>query len=147
MSATEAPRSLLLVEDEMLLAMLIEHVLCDNGYRVLKAARLPAALRLVDTEHFDAALLDINLAGTEVFPLAEVLRARGIPFLFTSGYGDHGLPPAMRIDPRRTRHSPDLVRDLGNCSSVPRYRGWNSGTRIVFSGFLRRMAFHRPLVW
>jgi len=94
MSTTNAPRSLLVVEDEMLLAMLIEHVLCDAGYRVLKAARLPAALSLVDTERFDAALLDINLAGTQVFPLAEVLRARGIPFLFTSGYGDHGLPPA-----------------------------------------------------
>lgn len=94
MSATPAPRCLLLVEDEMLLAMLAELVLCEAGYRVLKAARLPAALRLAETEHVDAALLDINLAGTQVFPLAELLRARGIPFLFTSGYGEHGLPPA-----------------------------------------------------
>jgi len=99
MSATEGSCSLLLVEDEMLLAMLIEHVLCDSGYRVLKAARLPTALRLADTERFDAALLDINLAGTPVFPLAEVLRARGIPFLFTSGYGNHGLPPAYSEHP------------------------------------------------
>lgn len=82
----------LIVEDEMLLALLLEDLLTEAGYRVRKAARLPAALELAGTESFDAAVLDINLAGTQVFPVADVLRDRGIPFLFASGYGEKGLP-------------------------------------------------------
>lgn len=83
----------LIVEDEMALAMMLEDLLEDAGYRVLKAARLPAAVALAESAQIDAAILDINLAGTAVFPAADVLRRRGIPFVFTSGYGRDGLPP------------------------------------------------------
>ncbi len=86
----------LIVEDEMVLALMLDGILHDAGYRVLKAARLPAALELVDAERIDAAVLDINLAGTRVFPVADALRLRGIPFLFVSGYGDDGLPAEYR---------------------------------------------------
>ncbi|MEO6228351.1 MAG: response regulator [Thermomonas sp.] len=90
--------TILMVEDEMNLAMMLEDILGDAGYHVLKAARLPKALELVaqfylEGEHrIDAAILDINLAGVEVFPLAAVLLTRGVPLVFTSGYGKDGIP-------------------------------------------------------
>jgi CheY-like chemotaxis protein len=87
----------LLVEDEMLLAMLVEDILGDAGYAVVKAARVPRALALLDSgTHIDAAVLDINVSGSQVFPVAERLRADGIPFVFASGYGEGGLPIDFR---------------------------------------------------
>ena len=86
-------RCILIVEDEMFLALILEDVLEEAGFCVLKAARLPAALAFAESAEIDAAILDINLSGTEVFPAADALRRRGIPFLFTSGYGEDGLPP------------------------------------------------------
>lgn len=80
----------------MLLALMLEDALRDAGYRVLKAARLPMALELATTEAIDAAILDINLAGKEIFPVADELRRRGIGLIFTSGYGDNGLTAAYR---------------------------------------------------
>ncbi|MEO6263720.1 MAG: response regulator [Luteimonas sp.] len=91
--------TVLIVEDEMYLAMMAEDILLDAGHQVFKAARLPNALALAAAERFDAALLDINLAGVEVFPLAEELRRRGVPFTFTSGYGTNGIPPDYRDYP------------------------------------------------
>ncbi|CAN5626750.1 response regulator [soil metagenome] len=85
-------RCVLIVEDEMCLAMMIEDILARAGYVVLKAARLPAALALAGEECIDAAILDINLAGKLVFPVADALRRSGVPMLFTSGYGQDGLP-------------------------------------------------------
>jgi DNA-binding response OmpR family regulator len=93
MSASGGQRCVLIVEDEMALAMMLEDLLDDAGYRVIKAARLPAAVALAESAQIDAAILDINLGGTAVFPAAAVLRRRGIPFVFTSGYGSDGLPP------------------------------------------------------
>jgi len=91
--------TILMVEDEMNLAMMMEDILLDAGYHVLKAARLPKAQALAATEHVDVAILDINLAGVEVFPLAEDLRQRGVPFIFTSGYGADGIPADYRDCP------------------------------------------------
>ena len=86
------PVCALLVEDEALLAMMLEDILNDRGVDVLKAARVPAALQLVETRRIDVAILDISIAGKLVFPVADALRQAGIPILFTSGYGDDGLP-------------------------------------------------------
>jgi DNA-binding response OmpR family regulator len=86
----------LLAEDEMLLAMMLEDRLEHSGYHVIKAARLHACLELAESAPIDVAILDINLAGEESFPVATVLRRRNIPFLFSSGYGDDGLPEAWR---------------------------------------------------
>ena len=94
--------TILMVEDEMNLAMMLEDILEDAGYRVLKAGRLPQALEIVaqsgldEANRIDVAILDINLAGVQVFPLAEILRARGVPFVFTSGYGRDGIPEDYR---------------------------------------------------
>lgn len=87
-----APLRVLIVEDEMLPAMLLEAVVIDAGHDARKAARLPKAMELATAEHFDAAVLDVNLAGEPVFPLAALLRERGVPFLFASGYGEAGVP-------------------------------------------------------
>lgn len=93
MSDATRKRCILIVEDEMFLALILEDLLEEAGFCVLKAARLPAALAFAESAGIDAAILDINLAGTQVFPAADALRRRGIPFLFTSGYGEEGLPP------------------------------------------------------
>jgi DNA-binding response OmpR family regulator len=89
----------LLVEDEMCLAMMLQDLLEDAGYRVIKAARVAGAMKLAEDESIDAAILDVNLAGKEVFPVADELRRRGVPFMFASGYGERGLPGAFRDTP------------------------------------------------
>ncbi len=99
MTTPSTSHCVLLVEDEMCLAMMLQDVLEDAGYRVLKAARVSGALALAGTEAIDAAILDVNLAGKEVFPVADELRRRGVPFMFASGYGDRGLPSPFRGSP------------------------------------------------
>ena len=89
----------LLVEDEMCLAMMLQDLLEDAGYRVIKAARVPAALSMAEGEDIDAAILDVNVAGRDVFPVADELRRRGVPFMFASGYGDRGVPGEFREYP------------------------------------------------
>ena len=87
---------ILLAEDEMMLAMMLEDRLNASGYRVIKAARLAKCLELAESASIDLAILDINLAGEVSFPVALVLRRRGIPFVFSSGYDDQDLPEAWR---------------------------------------------------
>jgi DNA-binding response OmpR family regulator len=83
---------ILVAEDEMLVAMMMEDLLKQAGYRVLMVARLAKGLVVAASETIDAAILDINLAGRASFPLADELRRRQIPFMFASGYGSDGLP-------------------------------------------------------
>jgi CheY-like chemotaxis protein len=93
-------RRVLVVEDESLVAMLLETMLEDMGcVPVGPAATIDEALKLVDSEMFDAALLDVNVAGQPVFPVARALEARGIPLVFSTGYGEGGLPEAWRGRP------------------------------------------------
>lgn len=91
-------RRILIVEDESLVAMLLETILEDMGALPVGAiSTVDEALVLLDDDHeLDAALLDVNVAGREVFPVAEALKARGIPFVFSTGYGEGGLPDAWR---------------------------------------------------
>jgi DNA-binding response OmpR family regulator len=96
MTADRNSPCILLAEDEMLLAMMLEDRLSASGYHVLKAARLAKCLELAESAPIDLAILDINLAGEVSFPAALVLRRRGIPFVFSSGYGDEDLPEAWR---------------------------------------------------
>lgn len=89
---TSAPSlRILLVEDEMMVAMMFEDALTDLGYRVIKAARVAKAVKLAATEAIDGAILDMNLAGEAVYPVAEVLQRRGIPLIFATGYGGKKL--------------------------------------------------------
>lgn len=93
-------RRVLVVEDESLVAMLLETMLEDMGcLTVGPASSVEEGLRLVGEEQMDAALLDVNVGGTPVFPVAEALEARGIPLVFSTGYGEGGLPENWRGRP------------------------------------------------
>jgi CheY-like chemotaxis protein len=88
-----AGRRVLVVEDEMLVSLLIEDALTESKCIIVGPYdRVPAALEAARTLALDAAVLDVNLAGTKVYPVAEVLSARGIPFLLLSGYGSEAAP-------------------------------------------------------
>jgi CheY-like chemotaxis protein len=91
----------LIVEDEALVAMLLETILEDMGHvPVGPAATVEEALSLIASDApLHAALLDINLAGQEVFPVAAALAERGVPFVFSSGYGAGGVPQAWQDRP------------------------------------------------
>ncbi len=92
----------LLVEDEALVAMLVEDMLADQGCSVVATgARLDEALGHANdlTLEFDVALLDLNLAGESTFAVASALVERNIPFAFSTGYGVSGLPPEWRDRP------------------------------------------------
>ncbi len=85
---TARARRVLILEDEVLLAMNLQDMLTDLGHQVMGiATRVDKALTLAHDGDFDFAILDINVAGTLSFPVADILRARGIPFIFASGYG------------------------------------------------------------
>jgi DNA-binding response OmpR family regulator len=90
-------KTILLVEDEFLLALQLEDLLQSRGGTVLGPfPKLDEAMRAALREDFDFAILDINLNGTMVYPLADDLLARGIPFLFLSGYSLANLPERFR---------------------------------------------------
>jgi DNA-binding response OmpR family regulator len=93
-------KRVLLVEDEALVAMLVEDFLTELGFEVVgPAMRLEPALQMAATADIDFAVLDINLAGKHSFPIAQVLRQRGISFLFASGYGVAGLAEGFETSP------------------------------------------------
>ena len=94
-------RRVLVIEDESLVAMLLETILDDLGCTVVgPESNIDDGLIAATTEaSLDAALLDVNVAGREVFPVAEALRARGVPFVFSTGYGEAGLPEHWRGNP------------------------------------------------
>jgi PAS domain S-box-containing protein len=86
-------RRIIIVEDSVLLALELEAGLTEAGAKVVGvAADVEEALKLADTP-FDVAVLDANLNGTPVTPVAELLRQRGKPFIFATGYGDAAQAP------------------------------------------------------
>ena len=91
-------KRILVVEDDFVIARLVADMLGDHGASVVgPVGRLPRALALIDQEPIDAAVLDINLAGTMVFPLASELNRRNVPFLFATGYADRvTYPPDLQ---------------------------------------------------
>jgi CheY-like chemotaxis protein len=92
----------LLVEDEALVAMLVEDMLDDEGCLVVASApRLDEALSHAENLalEFDVAILDVNLSGESTFGVASALQKRNIPFAFATGYGAGGLPPEWRDRP------------------------------------------------
>jgi CheY-like chemotaxis protein len=79
---------ILLVEDQAMVAMLIEGMLHALGCQAVEwVANVPAALEAINAIEFDAALLDMNLSGAAVYPVAELLSSRRMPFVFVTGYG------------------------------------------------------------
>jgi CheY-like chemotaxis protein len=94
--ATDPPAMLpqvFLVEDETMLAMLIEEMLQDLDYSIaFHASTLEAGMTFALTGQYDLAILDINIIGGTSFPIAAAIEQRGIPFVFCSGYGPLGIP-------------------------------------------------------
>src|SRR4051794_14101208 len=85
-------RRLLVVEDEPMVAMLLEDLLMQAGCIVVgPAATIAEALALLRDQAIDGALLDVNLGSELIYPLADVLRASGTPFVFVTGYAASGL--------------------------------------------------------
>jgi CheY-like chemotaxis protein len=90
----------MVVEDESFVAMLVEHFLEDLGCHVVAAAsRLPEAMLKAAELTLDAAVLDVNLAGALSYPVAELLRDKGVWVVFATGYGVSGLRPDLRDAP------------------------------------------------
>ena len=86
-------KRILVVEDELMIRMLLEDMLGELGYIVAaEAARIDEALDAANNADFDVAILDVNLNGEPILPVADALAARGTPFVFATGYGERGLP-------------------------------------------------------
>lgn len=87
----------LVVEDEAMVAMLVEDTLTDIGCEVVGVASdLEEATAMATSLALDAAVLDVNLNGVRTFSVAETLSARRIPFLFSTGYGATGIPDSLK---------------------------------------------------
>jgi DNA-binding response OmpR family regulator len=112
---TAARPRLLLVEDEFLEALHLEQELAAAGYEIVGPFHsLAAGLEAAQGAELDLALLDVNLRGERVYPLADELTAQGVPFVFLSGYLAIDLPERFRARPRLSKpHEPAvLLREL-----------------------------------
>lgn len=95
-----ARRSVLLVEDEVMIRMMVSDMLDELGYAVAaEAGDIDEAVRLVQCTDFDIAILDVNVNGKVISPVAEAVQMRSLPFIFATGYGSQGLPEKFRDRP------------------------------------------------
>lgn len=104
-------KRILVVEDEVLVAMNLEDMLTEMGYEVVgPAIRIAEALAFAANSSFDFAVLDVNVAGKPSFPVADILLTRQIPFVFATGYGAEGFVKGYADHP--TLQKPYQPRDL-----------------------------------
>jgi CheY-like chemotaxis protein len=83
----ETGKRVLIVEDEVLIALDTQDALTEAGYVVVgPATSVPAGLTLIESEQIDAAVLDVYLGGIYVWPVADALRRRGVPFVLMTGF-------------------------------------------------------------
>jgi len=104
----------LVVEDEALVAFALEDTLIDLGYDVVgPASNVEAALKLVGAEKIDAAILDVNVGGESIEPVAAALAAAGAPFVFATGYASaSALPAAFQDRPALGKpYRPEALRE------------------------------------
>jgi CheY-like chemotaxis protein len=114
---TAAGRRILVVEDESMIRMLLDGMLSDLGYTmVAEAGAIDEAMALAKQAEFDAAILDVNLNGQPITPVVEILVARGLPFVFATGYDLRGVPAAYRDRP--TLQKPFQVEALARALEV-----------------------------
>ena len=101
MTGTRLPRgSVFLVEDEVMIRMMVADMLEELGFSIAaEAGEINEALRLAESTHFDLAILDVNVNGKVISPVAELIQARKRPVLFATGYGSSGLPEEFRDRP------------------------------------------------
>ena len=101
MTTTRPPGgSVFLVEDEVMIRMMVADMLEELGYSVAaEAGEINEAMKLAQSTEFDLAILDVNVNGKVISPVAEVIQARNRPFVFATGYGAQGLPEEFRNRP------------------------------------------------
>jgi CheY-like chemotaxis protein len=107
----------LIVEDEALVGMMLEDALDSLGIEVASiAGTLEEAIAQASDGNFDCAILDVQLRGKDILPVAELLERRGIRFIFATGYGQTGLPQKYRTVPvlQKPFMAEDLKRVLGS---------------------------------
>ena len=92
--------SVFLVEDEVMIRMMIADMLEELGYSIAaEAGDISEAIRLAQSTDFDLAILDVNVNGKVISPVADLIKARNRPFIFATGYGSSGLPEEYRDRP------------------------------------------------
>jgi len=92
--------SVFLVEDEVMIRMMVADMLEELGYRIAaEAGEINEALKLAQSTDFDLAILDVNVNGKVISPVADLIQARNRPFIFATGYGSSGLPEQYRDRP------------------------------------------------
>jgi CheY-like chemotaxis protein len=101
MTATRPPGgSVFLVEDEVMIRMMVADMLEELGYSVAaEAGEINEAIKLAQSAEFDIAILDVNVNGKVISPVAELIKARNRPFIFATGYGSSGLHEQYRDRP------------------------------------------------
>lgn len=98
--ATVGGKRILVVEDEMMIRLLLQDMLADLGHTLAgEAGRMDEAVSLARKAEFDVAILNVNLEGEAISPVVEILVARGLPFVFATGYGRRGVPEPYRHTP------------------------------------------------
>ncbi|HVU30532.1 MAG TPA: response regulator [Sphingomicrobium sp.] len=109
-------RRILIVEDSPVIGSATADLLEDLGCEAIgPAPNMAAARELIEAGNFDAALMDIHIRGERVFPLCEMLEARQIPFVFTSGYADWHMLEKWEDRPRLQKpYSSQQVEDALN---------------------------------
>jgi CheY-like chemotaxis protein len=108
-------RRILVVEDEILVALLLQDMLADLGCLVVgPAASVDEALAMIETQAVDAAVLDVNLSGQMSYPVADALVARNVPFVFSTGYASNRLQEGYRAFPalQKPYHMSELCNAL-----------------------------------
>jgi len=97
-------RRILIIEDETMIAMMVEDFLTDLGWNVVGlVGTLDRAMAMARDADIEAAVLDLNLDGQDSFAAAEILSGRGIPFVFATGYGLDGVADRFRDVPTVTK--------------------------------------------
>lgn len=120
----------LIVEDEAMVSMLIEDMVCDLGGHVVgPAASFEHAMTLALVEEFDLAILDVNVGGLVIYPIVDVLRYRGIRFVFMTGYDS-------RVIPERYRHTCVLSKPFS-------HQTFSDTVGNVLAGIMAEPAFSR----
>jgi CheY-like chemotaxis protein len=116
------PLRILVVEDEALTSMVIHRLVEALGGSVVgPAVGVDEALRLIDSGNVNGAVLDVDLNGQPVYPVADRLSARRIPFVFLTAYGAEGVPPAHADRPvlRKPFHPPHVAVVLADALGFP----------------------------
>jgi DNA-binding NarL/FixJ family response regulator len=113
----------LILEDEVLVAMHLEDLLANMGHEVVgSVTRVNPAIPLARNEDIDFAILDVNVAGSPSYPIADILRQRGISFVFATGYGSAGLADGYRHQPTLSKpyeaHELELAIAAGRAAPI-----------------------------